>query len=248
MKKVSLQSQAGATLIVTLMVVLIVSFIAVIAFRKSNTDLTVSTTAQVENVIFQASDMGMSMLEDQARNNIMGTSIIPYLNTKGTSNGRIGNEITLCVKPKDSTFFSTSKISEKSAFGGTVGSLENGYCDPTQNNFISDRKVTMVQMTIEKRKPQIKGEVLSLENKLSSLGGAPIEGVDTYLKPTAFRVTSTAVLPAFSSASLDDIKDCMELKAKEGADDTYTNHCLTAKKVPLKTTDQGYVYRVLEGL
>lgn len=252
-KHASYKSQAGATLVMTLVVLLIVSIVAVMSFRRSSTDLSISTSAQVKSVLFQSAEIGMSLLENEARTGKINNSgnIIPYLKMPGTANDRIGNEITFCVRPRDSKFFSNAKISEKSALGGHVGGLANGYCDPSASggkDYISARKTTMLQMTVEKRKPRTKGEVFSLENDRATFGGAPIEGNKERFKPVEFKVTSTAVLPAFAK-DMGDVKDCMKKSAKAGTDkDKFTDACLQDEAAPLTVTEQGYIFRVFDGL
>lgn len=252
-KHASHKSQVGATLIMTLVVLLIVSIVAVMSFRRSSTDLSISTSAQVKNVLFQSSEIGMSLLENEARTGKISDSgnIIPYLRMPGTANDRIGNEVTFCVRPRDSKFFNNAKVSEKSAFGGHVGGLANGYCDPSASggkDYISARKTTMLQLTVEKRKPRTKGEVFSLENDRATFGGAPIEGNKERFKPVEFKVTSTAVLPAFAK-DMDDVKDCMKKSAKAGTDDDkFTDACLQDEEAPLTVTEQGYIFRVFDGL
>lgn len=245
--------QAGATLIMTLVVLLIISIVAVMSVRRSSADLAISTAAQVQNVLFQSAEIGMSLLEDEARTGKISDSgnIIPYLKMPGTANDRIGNEVTFCVRPRENRFFNNAKVSEKSANGGHVGGLANGYCDPSAlggEDYISARKTTMLQLTVEKRKPRTKGEVFSLENDRATFGGAPIEGNKERFKPVAFKVTSTAVLPAFAK-DMGNVKDCMKKSAKAGTEkDEFTDACLQNEEAPQVVTEQGYIFRVFDGL
>lgn len=249
--------QSGATLLVTLVALLIISIIAVIAFKQSSTDLNISTSSQVNKVVFQSSELGMSMLEQQARQDKLNQdgNLIPHLRMPGTSNDRIGNEITFCIRPRKNEFFNNAKISEKSVNGGHVG-LNNGYCNPnaSSDDYTSDRKTTVLQMTIEKRKPGAGGEVFELENDRSTLGGTQIGGGGgTPFVPVEFKATSTAVLPAFSATSLSVVSACLKKSAKQPPSsgttvNDFVEGCMRTQSVPQKTTEQGYVYRVFSGL
>lgn len=121
--------EKGATLVVTLMILILVSLIGVTAVKRSNSDLSISTGTQVNNVLFQSSDMAMYKLEGEARSNKVeqADNVIGFLRTfnKGKE------EVTFCIRPRELKFFNTSKISRRvdDSTGFATG-LGNGYCDP----------------------------------------------------------------------------------------------------------------------
>lgn len=242
--------QRGATLIIVLMALLVITVIGVLSVKQSTTDLSITTSTQVNKLLFQTADMGLAKLEAEARsgNATLPTGSLGFMNSEVASDGRVGREVVFCLRPRNKAFFDPRYVTEKDKLGtGTVGGRQSGYCNPTSaNDYISQRGATMTQLRILKDPPLKCTDAFCKKPKLSSFpNGNNLE--KKLLNIQSYNVASTAVMPSFSfsqtssSQKNTDIAACMK-KMVEGSDTIST--CLTGYGVPHSTHTQQYDYRL----
>jgi hypothetical protein len=262
-----MKPQQGATLIMVLLLLLLISIVGVYAIRHSIVNLKLATNAQVQTLLMQTSDVALDHLEKnferyEARN-LSSTPVGQVLLT-----GNQGKELQFCFKPTqmgkkalDGRFFDLAEFrvvereSERKATGVSAALSGNiaGICDP-ETMFSISRKAVVTQVSVvNPDDPAVELSRFDLSAKNSDLK-------DINIETQRVRVVVTSFAPALaSSVSIDDMNNCLKHRmmddsllknradASTGQVKVETLHqCLNQLGVPLNTQMAEYVVRLSE--
>jgi hypothetical protein len=150
-------NQHGATLIVTLMVVLVVTIIGVLAIRIAMTTLNISTNAQLNQFLSQTADTPINQVYTSDLSTMVDLSgAIGY----ALEDNKIepGNEYIFCYRPTSSEKFGASfnvttlRPPVKNAAANTKATVAyggaSGFCDLTKD-FGSKREAVVTQVAVK---------------------------------------------------------------------------------------------------
>lgn len=246
--------QNGATLIVVLFILLIITIVGIMAIRVAMVSLGVATNSQVGQLNFQASDTPLAWF-----NNVDTTTVSDISNVLGAAlkehESNPGAEYIFCYKPTGTNAFAkTVNASLIRAGTGNNATVEEGgvagFCD-LDSDFGSNRSAVVTQVAVS-----IPTDAISDETPGSNLprGMNVSEGTSISRNMTSkqrIRVTSTAILPSYSSASTSTIEgNCLSTGSARISDNLDSNiasrqtlaQCLEANGVPYSTQTQEFSY------
>lgn len=231
--------EQGVVLIVVLMVLLIVSVLGVMAYKRSTTDLRLATASQITQLMFQANDSAFAKVEKEDRLKRESNTATGGLNTlQGyiTRPGQqyVGAEITFCVRPRGTWLFNLNQITEKNAEGNELNGITNGYCNVNNSDDYVNEGRVMTQMTFIKTQEvtndtPLGGEALgSSSNDIQNTTGIN-ESACTYFSGYAI-----SLVPSYTTAKANDINTCLRKKVAD------IDACLTGLSVPHNVQIQTY--------
>lgn len=251
--------QQGATLIVVLIMLLLITLIGVYAVRQSVVTLNVATNAQVSTLLMQSSDVALSKLERDFRARKRD-------NYESTPIGRIANasedvsdlELQFCYKPSETTaqnnnFFSLIdyRIVRPGAVSGTPGRVRNvvmvdgtveGYCDPA-TMFTSGRQAVVTQIYA------MRTSGVGCLSRYSCAATGEGLGPKTTSVNKHIRFTVLSFAPAMASGvSTDSIRACLrdrlgDVTHAQNSNIETSTACLNALGVPVNTQTQEYALK-----
>lgn len=194
------RQQQGATLITVMIIMVVITMLGLTAMRMGLSSLALASNSQASNILFQAADVGMmefGLAVDETKGYADRKMTIGGVEKTGFLTAAVAvavegvdpatiQEFNYCLTPKRAT------------------RLTPGFCDAEQtSDYMTGRDTVVVQVTL---KPVYNNEIL-LGSDSTSVG--PVRSYK-------FMVYSTAVLPAFGSASKSDINDCLRLVNDDG--------------------------------
>ena len=250
----SLKHQQGATLIVVLMILLMVTIIGVLAIRVALTSLNISTNSQIAQLNFQASDTPTNwmMQKDSVTlasfSNIIGAAL-------SESETNPGAEYIFCFKPISASTEFAQTINATLIKGGTanIATIEEGgtrgFCDLT-SDFGSNRQavITQVAVTVPTNADNsVPGAYLPRGTNLTIGSALP----STVTSVQRIRMTITSMLPNYSPEKVSTIQAaCLSTanaKISDNADPALSSQqtlseCLALKNVPVNTQVQEFNY------
>lgn len=195
--------QKGATLIVVLLILLLVTIIGVLAIRVALTSLNISTNSQVAQLNFQAADTPTNLLLRANPTNIVNISHVLGAALNDTIPQQ---EYVFCYKPTSSNIFGLTKSSSviKAGSANSAELVEGagaGFCD-LSSDFGSSRQAVVTQVAVT---------VPTDPDTAASAGAYLTRGTDVsegsalprnMIARQRVRVTTTSMLPAYSSNSI----------------------------------------------
>ncbi len=255
------QGQQGAVLMIVLLLLLLMATASLIAVRSANTSLDLTTTYQINQLLFQASDAPLRQLDrlskDKEQLGLLTADSGPfgYLSKQGI-NPTLA-EYTVCYQPKlHSTIYSASSAKIITDSKETIN--PDGYCnlaDSDSNHFVSDRKIIATQLSFVRLNSV---ELQSLEpakskNTIKTHTATPFSGPlgqDLASNTqTHIRLYVTSVMPSFSRARLGEIDSCLAKPVTiNTSNDTWFGKtenqfaCLKRTGTPFNTQVQDYVF------
>jgi Tfp pilus assembly protein PilX len=212
--------QRGVALIVTLFILVIVTFIGLIAMRSGMQQVAMSTNSQVAVVLFQNADAGT-------------TSVESTINSDMTyANGPKGPITLIKDNPGMAVVGCFTKTGLKLA--DSVGTPRT--CDLDQaTEFVSGRGVVVVQVAVQ-TPVDSSGKAQSI--RATGSDDAVLPGGNGAL----VAVYSTSVMPNYGSATKSQIETCLgKPQEATGTDPTVTS-CLVASNASFQTVVQEFVY------
>ncbi|WP_066803118.1 hypothetical protein [Moraxella oblonga] len=220
----NIKNQQGATLIMVLIVLLLISSIATIAMKTGMFGLRLSTNNQVDSLLLENNNSALFNLEDPSKvsQRLATNSMYGHF----LSNANADDTLVFCYRSSQSEFFD---ITRASVLGNSkLGS--QGYCG--ESDFSGGRQVVISQIYIS-RAPDNDGTPLAGLATGVSIGQGSI-GI-TKMKMNA---TSISILPSFANSGIKDIVECLG--------STYTKiedsvNCLGRAKVPYNRQDAQYM-------
>lgn len=205
------KSQTGATLIVVLILLLVITVIGTYAIRASLTTLNIATNSQAQQLILQNSDSAIFNIENpkMLTFNLSPNGLFGWIKRDGNK----GKELVFCYRGEQTTFFDFSKASAVQWVSGTAPANEelglDGFCkiDSTDNFFTSGRKAVMTQVMI-KVNTNPASQLVGLDRAFSFVQlGTDVDSAKID-KAEKIMVMAVSIVPSMSSASDTEINDC----------------------------------------
>lgn len=215
------RQQRGVALIVTLFILVIVTFIGLIAMRSGMQQVAMSTNSQVAVLLFQNADAGTTSVEN-------------VINADMTfANGPTG-PITLI---KDNPGKAVVGCFTKTGLDLSDSVTTPRKCDlDTAGEYVSGRGVVVVQVGVQ-TPVDSSGKAQTVMNY----------GTDDSILPggggALVAVYATSVMPNYGSASKSEIEACLgePQEAVSSSTDSVTS-CLVKKNASFQTVVQEFVY------
>jgi len=252
--------QRGATLILVLLMLLCITLIGAYSVRQSATDAALTTSSQINELTFQASEMALAKIEADARAN---SNSLEITNFRGymLQSDKTNNPVTFCLRPKTNRLFSYQQITE-SLLGqpsSYVSGKDAGFCNPNSSaDFLTTRDASMTQVTAVNTIPD---ECIYFACELdgTSTNDLSLGNSDSSINTKFIQVHSVSVLPSFAadlgsatSTTTTDLSGCLRNTSilSAGADgkpeyDPNMANCLQALNVPYDIHSQTYESYVL---
>lgn len=208
------EAQKGMVLIVVLVVLAVVTIIGVAAMRSSNLNLVMATNAQVNMLLYQASDAGINAVLDSVQSNA-GAAL--------ASTGAVGEALLRPGVESNRCFTVTNK-------------LATGNCDPTASNQnMSARGASFVQMS------SVVPVNAAGEAKTAETYGTDTDAVNV-MAGYEVRVLSTSAMPDFTGVSGTTAKTCFAKPADDSSSPTTESvtDCMNTNGVASVTTVQEF--------
>ena len=257
-------SQQGVALIVVLLFLILITLAGAIAVRNSTTDLRLTTSEQADVLLLNTADNSNKSIEQtlnidksdkqaalQKSIALSSAGMFGYFMNVGAEDNR-GDQVVFCYRPRDTYFFRMNEATVIDPSGGsklvTGTTNSGGFCRVSNAaDFSSARNNVMTQVAVTRPSSDM-------------VASEPFEYVPTQLSITTsnvnssspnFRLFSTSFLPGMTTASEEDILDCLKKPNQNAADYGYTKkedgkdvtkyydqtltQCLASKGIPAKT-------------
>ncbi|ONG42176.1 hypothetical protein BKE30_01365 [Alkanindiges hydrocarboniclasticus] len=240
-KLIRQKGQQGATLIMVLFVLLIITMVGVLAIRVAMTSLNVATNSQIGQLLLQTGDTPNNQI-------LNTTNLSNILDFSGAVGAAIkehetdpGKEYIFCYKPTsskklgalvDTTVLvppASNAVRDTKATIDSTQSNRTGFCN-LEKDFGSGREAVVTQIAItiptDADADAAPGAYLVRDTDVSSGSSAA-----TKTSQQRIRVTTTAILPAYASASLSVIQeDCIGSATAVGYINDNTDKATVGKK------------------
>lgn len=233
-------AQRGATLIVVLFILLLVTILGATAIRQSIQSLAIAMNSQAIDLLRQGSDSVMLTLEQPSRLNELSTSagLLGFIRRPEN----MGKELVFCFKEGKRPLADVNKASLIYKEGNTIRNNSlgiEGYCDPTStsgNFFTSKRRAVLTQVAI--RRVAASDAPFSNYTVGTDFVSAKTENNDQIV------VSVISILPSLSNASLPEIKACLQthMSVVTRPEETTITQCLNNLNVPYNTQVATYKY------
>jgi hypothetical protein len=225
--------QRGATLIVVLILLLLITVVGVIAIRTALTSLNIATNSQIGQLLLQTGDTPTNQFLNLSSYDVLRASDVVIGAAKLDTPGK---EYVFCYKPTSNlqlaaTFDATVLIppAKNDAFDtkATIDSTQtnrSGFCNLEQD-FGSAREAVVTQVAV--RIPTDAENASAgafLERGSDQSAGSIVQ--NSKGESTRVRITTTSIMPNYSSANLSDVqKDCIG----DGSSVGYINDALDSE-------------------
>lgn len=207
-----IRRQKGATLIVVLILLLVLTVVGTLAIRGSLTTLNIATNSQGQQLLLQNSDAAIFNVESP--NLLQRNTAYDGLFGLVKADANKGKELVFCYKGAESSFYSFSRASFIQWFSGNAPSNAelgiDGFCklDNTNNFFTSGRKAVMTQVAIKVNTNLNNSVLVGVDRAFDFMQ----RGTDTDSakidKSEKIMVIATSIVPSMSTASDSDINNC----------------------------------------
>jgi len=252
------RQQRGATLIVVLMMLLVITIVGVFAIRVAMTSLNIATNSQIGQLLLQTGDTPTNLILN--RSNYKNLTSITSAVGKAISDQKDplkhGREYVFCYRPTsalqvnsilDMTVLIPPDATATKATVDTTESNRSGFCD-LESDFGSSREAVVTQVAVkyisESDPDAAPGADLDRGTDASKDSNVQQGKVDGRV-----RITATAILPHYSRSNLADVQeDCIGNGSTAGYinDNTDTGlrtkktmaDCLTEYGIPVNTQIQ----------
>jgi hypothetical protein len=249
--------QQGATLIVVMVMLLLVTVVGVLAMRVAMTSLNISTNSQIGQLLVQSADTPINEIMKVAQND--AANFVSYSSVIGAalkeSEVSPEAEYIFCYKPTSTTvkfgqFVDATLLKPGAADIATVidGGVR-GFCDLSAD-FGSMRQAAITQVAITiplDANDGIRGSNLVRGTNLSD--GTPLP--KTLISKQRIRMITTSMLPAYATTSLANIQsECLSTanaKISDNLDPANQSKqsladCLRERGMPVNTQVQEFNY------
>ena len=218
-----MKNQSGATLIIVLVMLLLVTLLGGMAVRSGILDLRVSTNSQVNALLLENNNAAFFNIEDP--NNLLRQLAADGIFAHFNAAANINDELVFCYRHSSAKeFYTTAKKSiidekDEATTGGIAGFCKSG-------EFVSGRSAIQSQIYLRKIL-ETSSPFLTVPTG-TSLGQA---NVPTMVHSVAFTVIS--ILPSFSGATKTQIEACFQKTAYKKPTTTETvGECFAKLGVP----------------
>lgn len=245
--RLSRNSQKGATLIVVLIMLVVLTLVGTWAIRGSITSLNIATNTQAQALLMQNSDSVFFTLENATSDALkfanmrIGDGMLAYVMRPENKN----KELVFCIRGTVSNNFAGSRYGSVVYWNGTtINNTElgkNGFCKTDRSlDFLSKRAAAMTQVSLRAAPAEKDWEhMISGDDKETSKR----QDIQKVI------ITATSFLPNLSSSLESKINTCLtdytsfyDGVAKQ---DTVTD-CLAKNNVPYSTQEMEYTLRYVD--
>lgn len=231
--------QQGAVLVIVLLIMVLMATASLIAIRNTQTSLDLTTTYQINQLLFQASDVPLlqiqKLLSDPQQLKLLTADKGPIGYLTQNNDNDVSAEYTFCYQSSRKTSF--DKLLQGAKVVNGEGRVINpkGYCNianSQQNHFTSERKIIVTQLSFVRLNMK---NLESVEKDTTQRSSLNTLGTHSYLKSSVaikkshthtpfsgvegkdlevdrqipLRVYVTSVMPSFSRASLRQVDMCL---------------------------------------
>lgn len=222
----------GATLIVVLVMLLLITIVGTWALRSSIVNLKIATNSQVRSLLLENSNSALFNIEDpqQVARHLALDGMFSYFNAVENAD----DELVFCYRPSSMfTFYSMDKASVITKDGSTTKMGITGFCK--KGEFSSGRSAVQAQIYLQKNVET--GLPFSNAPLGTSLGGSQLPVVSNNIGATVI-----SVLPSFSDASNSNIEACFKKTAIKKTKDTETvEECFQKLNIPYNLQHADYI-------
>ena len=237
------RQQRGATLIVVLIMLLVITIVGVLAIRVAMTTLNIATNSQIGQLLMQTGDTPTNILLNRTtyKDLTSVTNVIGKVISDQKDPLSHGREYVFCYRPTaalnvSSALDMTVLIPPAATDGDntkasvdTTESNRSGFCD-LESDFGSSREAVVTQVAVkyitETDSDVAPGAYLdrgSDASKDSNIQQGKLDG--------RVRITATAILPNYSSADLSEVqRECIGNGSATGYINDNTDTGLRTKK------------------
>lgn len=237
-------SQRGATLIVVLVMLILLTLVGTWAIRGSLTSLNIATNAQAQALLQQSSDAIFFSLENQTSDDLMltkmqiGDGMLAYVMRPESK----GKELVFCIRGGDANTLEGSRNASVVYWNGA--SINNtslgttGFCKLSRkSDFISGRSAVMTRVGIRPAAIGQDWEHLLEGDDAETTKRQKIEKVI---------VNVISIIPNLSESSASDIEGCLK-NFTSFYDPVVSNktvsECLAGRNVPFSNQEMEYTLR-----
>lgn len=219
-----MNKQQGATLIMVLILVLLITVIGTLAIHSSTVGLKVATNSQIQALLLENSDAALFYIEDprSVARQLAQDGMFSYFNAAANSE----DELVFCYRAAAQRFFGLDQASVISPNGATTKIGERGFCK--SNQFATGRPAVLAQIYLKKNIES--AAPLSQLTQGTSLGQAVLPIISHQIG-----VTVISVLPSFSRISSTQIEACFKKNSSQ------VSQCFSQYNVPYNTQHADYV-------
>ena len=240
----TLNMQRGATLIVVLIILILLTLVGTWAIRGSLTSLNIATNAQAQALLQQSSDAVFFSLENQTSDDLtlakmqIGDGMLAYVLRPENK----GKELVFCMRGGDANTLEGSRNASVVYWEGTTISNTSlgttGFCKLSRkSDFISGRSAVMTRVGI---RPAAVGQ--DWEHML--------EGDDAEMSKNQriqkVIVNVISIIPNLSESSASDIEGCLKNFTSfydPVTSNTTVSECLAGRNVPFSNQEMEYTLR-----
>ena len=234
------RQQCGATLIVVLMMLLVITIVGVFAIRVAMTSLNIATNSQIGQLLLQTGDTPTNLILNRSnyKNLTSITSVVGKAISDQKDPLKHGREYVFCYRPTsalqvnsilDMTVLIPPDATATKATVDTTESNRSGFCD-LESDFGSSREAVVTQVAVkyisESDPDAAPGADLDRgtdASKDSNIQQGKVDG--------RVRITATAILPHYSRSNLADVQeDCIGNGSTAGYINDNTDTGLRTKK------------------
>lgn len=253
----SYQSQRGATLIVVLFMLLLITIMGIFGIRVAMTSLNIATNSQVGQLLLQTGDTPTNQFLNVSNYNDL--IVLSGAIGKAIEEHKIapGKEVIFCYKPVSSqkmgaafdttVLVAPSKGADAKATIDSTQSNRSGFCN-LESDFGSARQAVVTQVAVRIPTDEISdadpGSTLARDTDVSLQSNTSKGKVEARV-----RITSTAIMPAYSTENLTTVQnECIGSASAVGyindnIDDAVTGNrtvadCLRGYGIPVNTQVQ----------
>lgn len=245
MKKIKAKkSQRGATLIVVLVMLVLLTLVGLWAIRGSITSLKISTNAQVVALLKQTSDSVFFTLENKTDDELVFTNMRigdGMLNYTIRPENK-GKELVFCVRGQTVDNFVGSRIASVIYWQGTTiknsDMGKSGFCQVGRvSDYLSGRNAVLTQVSVRAAEGNRDWEHLMEGDDKETSKSTGIQNVV---------ITSTSLLPKLSQSTEAEVNACLSeytsFKDNIAQNQTVTD-CLAGLNVPYSTQEMEYTMK-----
>lgn len=243
-RSIPVYPQKGATLIVVLVLLLVITIVGTWAIRGSMTSLNIATNAQAQALLQQASDAVFFSLENETSNDLtltqmqIGDGMLAYVLRPENK----GKELVFCIRGDEANSLEGSRNASVVYWDGTaIKNTEQGtvgFCKLSRTaDFISSRAAVLTRVAI---RPANAGK--DWEHMLE--GDDPLMSKTNQIQKVIVSVTS--LIPNLSSSSAADINSCLSSFTSfvdPVAGNKTVTDCLAEENVPYSSQEMEYTLK-----
>lgn len=237
------RNEQGATLIVVLLFLVLITLAGAIAVRQSNTDLKLATSDQINTILLQSSDSANQKLEAMVNGKITNEDYKDVVSSAGVfghfilDKNNTSNEFIYCFNPRTKRYLAANAtiktpptVGPPATTGGYWAGLNNGTCDYNNaEDYTSARQTVMTQMSVTVAPNDPNAEVFS-----AVVLGKEVE--DRTSQKYKFDIRATSVLPAYKEP-VDAEGSCLaktSIKTNVQTDKDSLSDCMKKATTPSK--------------